>query len=483
MLGSAASTVAQEADDLYTHDLIVVGAGAGGLTAAGGCARLGLRVALIERGAMGGDCLNVGCVPSKALIAAAAQAHSLRSGARLGIGAVEPIVDFSAVRAHVQLAIATIAPVDSAEHMAALGCEVIAGDAVLTGRKTVAVGSRVLSAPRIVLAVGSRPLIPAIAGIATVPFLTNETVFALEELPTHLLIIGNGPIGVELAQAFRRLGALVTVVGPGPAMPKDDPEAVAVAITSLAADGVVFVADEVSAAQREGSGVKLTLSSGAQLSGSHLLIAAGRSFDFAGLGLDAAGVCHDNAGIGVDSRRRTSNPHIYAIGDCRPGPHFTHVSGYEGSNIVLEVGLGLPAKADYAALPWVTYVDPEVAQAGLTEAAARKRHGDKISIWREDFVDNDRAIAEGDTRGFVKLVRHGRRLVGATIVGAGAGDLILPAAMMVAGKSSLFGLASLIVPYPNRSEHLKKAAFASQDALVFNRLTRGWARLLARLRR
>ncbi len=432
---------------------------------------------------MGGDCLNTGCVPSKALIAAAAQAHALRSGAPLGVAAVEPIVDFAAVRAHVQRAIATIAPVDSAEHMTALGCEVVGGDAVLTGRTSVTVGGRVLSAPRIVLAVGSRPLVPSIAGIAEVPYLTNETVFALAELPAHLLIVGNGPIGVELAQAFRRLGARVTVVGPGPVMAKDDPDAAAVAIASLTADGVVFIADEVIAAECDDKGVALTLGSGARLNGSHVLLAAGRSFDFAGMGLAAAGVRHDEAGIGVDARRRTSNRRIYAIGDCRPGPHFTHVSGYEGSNIVLEVGLGLPAKVDYAALPWVTYVDPEVAQAGLTEAAARKRHGDTISVWREDFADNDRAIAEGDTRGFVKLVKHGRKLIGATVVGAGAGDLIMPAAMIIAGKASLFGIASLIVPYPNRSEHLKKAAFASQDALVFNRFTRGWAQVLARLRR
>ncbi|KAB7646617.1 FAD-binding protein [Polymorphobacter fuscus] len=468
---------------MYTHDLIVIGAGAGGLTAAGGCARLGLRVALIERSAMGGDCLNTGCVPSKALIAAAARAHALRSGAALGIAAVEPAVDFAAVHAHVHRAIAAIAPVDSAEHMTELGCEVIRGDAVLTGRAAVAVGDRKISAPRIVLAVGSRPQIPNIEGLADVPLLTNENVFALDTLPRHLLVVGNGPIGLELAQAFRRLGAEVTVAAPGGALPKDDAEAVAVALDSLANDGVNFIRGEVSHAASDATGVTLTLKGGETLSGSHVLLATGRSHDFAGLGLDAAGVQHDADGIVVDARRRTSNPRIYAIGDCRPGPHFTHVSGYEGANIVLEVGLGLPTKADYSALPWVTYTDPEVAQVGLTEVAARKRHGDTVRVWREDFADNDRAIAEGDTRGFVKLVKHGRKLVGATIVGAGAGDLILPAAMIVAGKSSLFGLASLIVPYPNRSENLKKAAFASQDALVFNRFTRGWAQLLARLRR
>jgi len=428
---------------------------------------------------MGGDCLNTGCVPSKALIAAAGRAHALRTGT-LGIGAVEPVVDFAAVHAHVHRAIATIAPVDSVEHMTELGCEVIAGDAVLTGRSSVTVGGRTLSAPRIVLAVGSRPRVPPIEGIEAIPYLTNETIFDLTELPAHLIVVGNGPIGVELAQAFRRLGSRVTVIAPGPAMAKDDPDAAAVAVASLKADGVTFVDGEVASAA---AGVTVRLKDGSSVSGSHLLLVTGRSFDFAGLGLAAAGVDHDEHGIAVDARRRTSNRRIYAIGDCRPGPHFTHVSGYEGGNMVLEIGFGLPSKADYRALPWVTYTDPEVAQVGLTEADARKRHGDGITVWREDFADNDRAITEGDTAGFVKLIAHGRRLVGATIVGAHAGDLILPAAMMVAGKASRFGVASLIVPYPNRAEHLKKAVFASQDALVFNRWTRGWAGLLARLRR
>ena len=429
---------------------------------------------------MGGDCLNTGCVPSKALIAAARRAHDLRTGAPLGIAAVEPTVDFAAVHAHVHRAIATIAPIDSVEHMTELGCEVIRGKGVLTGHSHVTIGDRNLSAPRIILAVGSRPLVPPIEGIEATPYLTNETIFDLTELPEHLVVVGNGPIGIELAQAFRRLGSRVTVIAPGPAMPKDDADAAAVAVAALKADGVAFVDGEVA---RVEPGVTVHLKNGIGVSGSHLLLATGRSFEFAELGLAAAGVDHDEHGIGVDARRRTSNPRIYAIGDCRPGPHFTHVSAYEGSNMVLEIGLGLAAIADYRALPWVTYTDPEVAQVGLTEAEARIRHGDRITVWREDFADNDRAIAEGDTTGFVKLIKHGRKVVGATIVGAHAGDLILPAAMMVVGKASLFGVASLIVPYPNRAEHLKKAAFASQDSLVFNRWTRGWARLLARLRR
>lgn len=466
----------------HSHDVIVIGAGAGGLTAAGGCAMLGLKVALIERGEMGGDCLNTGCVPSKALIAAAHRAHAMRHAGAYGIGAVDPAIDFAAVHAHVWRAIETIAPVDSQEHFEELGCEVIRAHATLTGPHHVEVDGRTLSAPRIVLAVGSKPFVPPIAGIDTVPFLTNETVFHLKQRPAHLVVLGGGPIGMEMAQSFRRLGAEVTLVSKGPPMAKDDPEAAAIAIASLKADGVTIIeGDAVGADAR--NGVTLMLAGGQTVTGSHLLIATGRTTDFTGLGLDAAGVRHDARGIVVDQRRRTTNKRIYAIGDCRPGPHFTHASGYEGSNAVLEIGLGLPAKADYRALPWVTYTDPEVAQVGMTEAEARKQFGSAVTVWRKDFEHNDRAICEGETTGFVKLVKRGGKLVGATIVGAHAGDMLMPYAMAIAGKKSTFGIASLIAPYPNRIEHVKAAAFASHEAQVFNGWTRRWARFVAGTRR
>jgi pyruvate/2-oxoglutarate dehydrogenase complex dihydrolipoamide dehydrogenase (E3) component len=467
----------------YSHDVIVIGAGAGGLTAAGGCAMLGLRVALIERGEMGGDCLNTGCVPSKALIAAAHRAHDVRTAGRFGIMADKPKVDFQAVYDHVHAVIAAIAPVDSQERFEALGCEVIRGHATLTGKTSVSVNGRTLSAPRIVLAVGSRPAVPPIPGIEAVPYLTNETIFELTACPDHLMILGGGPIGMEMAQSFRRLGALITVIDIVQPLAKDDPEAADIGIKALQDEGVTIVQGRATGISQSRAGIAVTLEDGNAIIGSHLLVATGRSVNFDGLDLEAAGVGYDRSGIVVDARRRTSNRRIYAIGDCRPGPAFTHASGYEGGNIVLEIGLGLPTRVDYRALPWVTYLDPEIAQIGLTEADARKRHGDTISIWREDFADNDRAIAEGATKGFVKLVKKGPKLLGATIVGRHAGDLLLPYAMAITGKKSTFGIASLIVPYPNRSEHLKKAAYASHEAMVFNRFTRGWAQLLARSRR
>lgn len=467
----------------YSHDVIVIGAGAGGLTAAGGCAMLGLRVALIELGEMGGDCLNTGCVPSKALIAAAHRAHDLNKPSALGIGSGGAQVDFRAVHDHVHTAIATIAPVDSQERFEGMGCEVIRGEAELTGRKTVRVNGRDLSAPRIVLATGSKPMIPPIPGLAEAPYLTNETLFDLVDCPKHLIILGGGPIGMEMAQAFRRLGADVTVIEKDRPLAGNDEEAIAIALAALAEDGVAIVTGEAEKVDATPSGISVSIKGGAIITGTHLLVATGRRFDPGSLALEAAGVSYDKSGIAVDARRRTSNKHIYAIGDCRPGPHFTHASGYEGSNLVVEIGLGVPTKADYRALPKVTYLDPEIAQIGMTEAEARKTFGDKVTVWKEPFADNDRAIAEGDRRGFVKLIKRGRKLVGATIVGAHSGDMIIAAAMAITGKASTFGIASLIMPYPNRIEHVKKAAFASDDALVFNKYTKAWAKFLARTRR
>lgn len=473
----------------HTHDVIVIGAGSAGLTAAGGCALFGLNAALVERGEMGGDCLNSGCVPSKALIAAAHRAHDLRTGADLGIANVVPQVDFKQVHAHIHGAIETISHDDSQERFEEMGVDVIRGEARFLDDKTLRVslnagGEKVISAPRIVIASGSRAFVPPIEGIGDVPYMTNETVWDLTELPGHLLVLGGGPIGMEMAHAFRRLGAQVTVATIGRPFPKDDDDAAEIVIQRIRDEGVVINEDaQAKSARMQDGKIVLTLQNGSELVGTHLLIATGREVNFDALHLKAAGVEHDRRGIKVDARRRTNKRHIYAIGDCRDGPRFTHSSGYEGGNVVLEIALGLPTKVDYRALPWVTYVDPELAQVGLTEKEARQMHGDAITVWREDFAHNDRAIAERSTEGFVKIVKRGSKVVGATIVGRHAGDMLLPFSMMIMGKKSTFGLASLIVPYPNRAEHLKAAAFASEESKVFNKYSRGWAKFLAGLRR
>ncbi len=467
----------------WTHDLIVIGAGAAGLTAAGGTARLGLQVALIERDRMGGECLNTGCVPSKALLAAARRAHLLRSGCAMGVTAGEASVDFAGVRRHVQAAIAAIAPHDSAERFRAWGVEVIHGQARFTGRNSVEVDGRRLAAPRIVVATGSRPAVPDIDGLQTVPYLTNETLFDLQELPRHLIILGAGAVGMEMAQAFRRLGSAVTVVEAGRPLARDDPDAAAVVLQQLAAEGVAIRGE--TQALRAGAvpeGIRVAVTPGEAVTGSHLLVTTGRRPALDGLGLEAAGVRTTEAGIAVDRRRRTSNPHIMAIGDCRDGPRLTHAAGYEGSLAVMNIALGLPARADYAAMPSVTYTDPELAQAGLTEAAAREQHG-RVQVRRVDFADNDRAITEGATAGFMKMVRTRGKLVGVTIVGAGVGELLLPWSLAMRGKASPWTISGATVAYPTRSEASKALGFTAYEALIFSRSARGWARSLAALRR
>jgi len=418
-----------------THDLIVIGAGAAGLTAAGGCARLGLRVALIERDRMGGECLNTGCVPSKALIAAARRAHAVREAA-MGVSAVEPRIDFTAVHAHMRGAIAAIAPHDSAERFEAWGVEVIRGEARFLDGRSVAVDARRLAAPRIVVAVGSRPAVPGVEGLSEVPYLTNETLFDLDALPRHLVVLGGGAVGLEMAQAFRRLGAAVTVLEAGNPLPRDDPEAAAVVLARLRAEGVVVRAQtRVAKTAVVTEGVRVEAEPGEPVTGSHLLVATGRVPALDGLGLDAAGVEAGRDGIRVDARRRTSNRRIYAIGDCREGPRLTHAAGYEGALVTREIALGVRAVADYRALPWVTYTEPNLAQVGLTEAAARERHDERrVEVQRQPFSENDRAIADGAASGFIKLVRVRGKVAGVTVVGAGRASSSCPGASPSAAR-------------------------------------------------
>ncbi len=472
----------------WTHDLVVIGAGAAGLTAAGGAARFGLRVALIERDRMGGECLNSGCVPSKALLAAARRAHLLRTGGTMGVAGSDVAVDYAGVRAHVQGAIAAIAPHDSPERFRAWGVEVIMGVARFTGRRTVEVaqgeaGDRTLRAPRIVIAAGSRPAVPDIEGLGSVPFLTNETLFDLPVLPRHLVIFGAGAVGLEMAQAFRRLGAAVTVIEAGQALARDDAEAAATVLRQLAAEGVALrTGTRISQVSAVPDGVRVEMSPGEAVTGSHLLLAVGRKPSLHGLGLDAAGVAAGVDGVTVDRRRRTSNSAVFAIGDCRAGPRLTHAAGYEGTVAAMNIALGLPAAADFAALPAVTYTDPELAQLGLTERAARERYG-RVRVDRVAFADNDRAVAEGETAGFLKVIRARGRVVGVTTVGAGAGELVLPWSLLMRGKASLWAVSGTVVAYPTRSEASKAAAFAAYEGLIFGRAARGWARTLAAARR
>ena len=467
-----------------THDVIVIGAGSAGLTAAGGCAMFGLKVALIEGAEMGGECLNTGCVPSKALIAAAVRAHIGKAAPALGVTLAPPQVDWAGVKAHIDHAIAAIAPHDSQDRFEAMGVEVIRTTARFIDPRAILAGNRKLRAPRIVIATGSRPAVPPIAGLDLVDYLTNETLFDLPELPAQLVILGGGAIGCEMAQAFCRLGSEVTVIEGDTPLGRDDPDAIALVTGALRDEGVTFaLGQQAQAVERGDSGITIRLENGTIVSGTHLLIATGRAANIDELSLDAAGIRHGKDGIEVDARRRTSARHIYAIGDCRSGPRFTHVAGYEGSQVALQIATGYPAKVDWAALPHCIYTTPELAQIGLTEAEARQKYGGTITVTRQDFSDNDRAVTEGDMRGFIKLVRRGTKLIGVTIVGNGAGELLLPWAQVITGKASSFALGSAIVAYPTRSEISKAAAFAVWEPKVFSSLPKRWAGLLAWMRR
>ena len=466
------------ADDRF--DVIVIGAGAAGLTAAGGCGLYGLRTALIERGRMGGECLNTGCVPSKALLAAAAAAQAVRDAGRFGISAGPPRVEFAAVRAHVRRAIEAIAPHDSAATMAGYGVETIAGEARFLSPYRLAVAGRVLSAPRIVIATGSRPSLPPIPGLAETPFLTNETLWDLDVLPEHLAIIGAGAVGVEMAQAFRRLGAAVTLIDAGAPLARSDSDAAAIVLAALRREGVDLRANTT--ITRIEPGPRLHVDRGAPIAASHILVAAGRTAIIDTLDLDRAGVTVGPDGIVIDDRCRTNVKHIYAIGDCRAGPLLTHVAGHEGAVVVQNIALGVPAQIERKRLPQAIYTQPELAQLGPTEAEARAG-GRRITTAIAPFAEDDRAIAEGDPAGFVKLVLARGRTVGVTIVGSGAGDLLLPWSQVLAGKASRFALSGAIVAYPTRSERSKQAAFASLQGLVFSPALKRWARLLASRRR
>lgn len=455
--------------DSNHYDLVVIGGGAAGLVTSGGAAQLGARTLLVERHRLGGECLYTGCVPSKALIAAAARR---KAGAE---------VTWADARAAIAGAITTIEPHDSPARFEAFGVEVLFGDAVFTGRSEISVGGRRITARRFVVATGSDAAIPPVPGLATLPCLTNDTIWDLNELPEHLVIIGGGVIGCELSQSFARLGARVTVVDMGSLLPNDDPDAVAVVRAQLLADGVTLREGvSIVGAAGDAGTVTLTLGDGSVVSGSHLLVAAGRKARTAGFGLDLAGVAVTPAGITVDKYLRTSNSKIFAIGDCRAGPRLTHAADQDARTVIQNALFPFRKATDYSALPAATYTDPELAQVGLTEAKARSAHGN-VQVLRHDFDHNDRAVAEGDLRGFVKIMAVGNRVVGITIVGAHAGELLALASFAVAGKLSLSDLANRTFAYPTLAEAIRFAAEIPGQAKLFTPFMRRLTRIFQSL--
>jgi len=446
-------------------DICVIGAGSGGLTVAAAAASLGVPVVLIERAKMGGDCLNYGCVPSKALIAAAGHAHRLTEGRALGIANVEPTIDFAGVAGHIQQAIAAIAPNDSKERFTALGVDVVSAEARFKDPRTVIAGDCEIRARRFVIATGSSPAIPPIPGIDDVPFLTNETVFGLEERLKHLIIIGGGPVGMELAQAHRRLGADVTVIEAATVLGKEDPELAARVKRSLTDEGIKIIehARVDGVVRHDGAGVRLHVQDGKGargIDGSHLLIAVGRRPNIEALGLEKAGVAYGAGGIQVSGKLRTTNRRVYAIGDVAGGPQFTHVANYHAGLVIRAILFRLPAIADHDLIPRVTFTDPELAQIGMTEEEARKKYA-HVKVLRSSFSENDRAQAEGHTDGFIKLVIDGRgRLLGVSIIGRGAGEMMHFWSLALSQRMTVRDIARYVAPYPTLGEIGKRAALS-----------------------
>ncbi|MDH3660529.1 MAG: FAD-dependent oxidoreductase [Alphaproteobacteria bacterium] len=466
-------------------DLCIIGGGSGGLALAAGAAQMGAVTVLVEAGKMGGDCLNYGCVPSKAMISAGHAGHVIRHADRFGVNGHEPEVDFKGVHAHVHGVIGAIAPHDSVERFEGLGVTVLKEHARFLSAEEIEAGATRVKARRFAVATGSSPVVPPIPGLADVPHDTNETIFDNQVAPSHLIVIGGGPIGAELAQAHRRLGAEVTIVDMGPILPKDDPEMTAVVRAKLEADGVVLKERvKVQKIEAAGNGVAVIIEeddgASQRLEGSNILVATGRAANVEGLNLEAAGVDYDRRGIKIDRRLRTSNKKIYALGDVTGGYQFTHVAGYHAGIVIQNALFRLPAKVDYKALPWVTYTDPELAHVGLTEAEVDEK-GLTASVLRWSFEENDRAQTERRTNGGIKVMVGKRgKVLGATIVGAHAGELILPWVLAINQGIKIKAMASVIAPYPTLSEVSKRAAGSYFTPKLFSDRTRWLVRFLSR---
>ena len=450
-------------------DLCIIGGGSGGLSVAAGAVQMGADVVLLEGHKMGGDCLNYGCVPSKALLAAGKHAHWMTSGQEFGITPAAPKVDFAATKRHVASVIKGIEPHDSVERFEGLGVKVISEYGAFISPNEVKAGDTIIKARRFVIATGSSPFVPPIPGLENVPYDTNETIFQNMDRPEHLIVIGGGPIGLEMAQAHRRLGSKVTVLEGFKALGKDDPEIAAIALERLRAEGIEIVEGALASEIVGKSGdITVKTKDGPDYKGTHLLMAVGRKTNIDKLNLEAAGIETTRTGVKVDASLKTTNRKVYAIGDAAGGLQFTHVAGYHAGVIIKSALFGMPSKATERHIPWATYTDPEIAQVGLTEAAAKEIHGDKVEVVRFEYKDNDRARAELATTGLIKVMVLKGRPVGVSIVGYQAGELINLWAMAIANNLKMSAVAAMVAPYPTIGEINKRAAGAYFGPKLFN---------------
>ena len=455
------------------YDLVAIGGGSAGLTVGKYGPKLGAKVAIVEADRLGGDCTWTGCVPSKALIASARAAHHARHTADLGLPAAQfdgPIDLASIVDRIVALQEQIYRDVDHPDLLRAAGCDVIEGRARFVGPHTIEVDGRRIDARYFCIATGSSPAIPPIDGLDEVDYLTNYTVFQIRELPPRLLIVGGGPIGLELGQAFARLGSDVVIAEAlSRVLTKEEPEVSDLIAACLRGEGIEIQTDTCVQSVRREDGEIRALFSHHDDAQEHrfdaILLASGRTPNIDDLGLEAAGIDYGPNGITVDGTLRTSNDSVFAVGDVTSGLNFTHAAAYEASLVLRNALFPRPVTADYSAIPWATFTDPEVSHVGLTEAEARSTYGSRVQVYRQDFADIDRARLDGDPHGFLKLItRDGDRIVGAHIIGPGAGELIHEYALAMQAGLPTSSIADTVHAYPTLSEINRFAALQSHDA-------------------
>ncbi len=473
----------------YDYDIGIIGGGSAGLTIAAGAAQLGAKTLLIEKEKeLGGDCLHFGCVPSKTLIRTARIYHQMKNAKAYGLPEADvPPVDFARVADRIRSVIGAIQRHDSSERFCGLGARVEFGTPVFVDEHAVSLDGLPRSATSWVIATGSSATVPPVPGLDRTPFLTNREIFSLERLPASMVIIGGGPVGVEMGQAFNRLGTAVTIVEMGAAiLPKEDADMAGAVMETLRVEGVRFLLGAaVLRATDLGTAREITVRIGETvetLRAEAILVAAGREPNLRGMGLDGIGVEFDRRGLRLDDRLRTTQKHIWGAGDVTGTYPFTHAAGYEGGVVVANAVFRLPRKVDYTFLPWCTYTDPELASIGLNEKAAREA-GIRYSLWVEDFRGNDRGLAEGEAAGKIKMLLDEReKPVGVQILGPRAGDLLAEWVAVFNGRTGLSTLASAVHPYPTLAEINKRVAGAFLSTKIFSEPVKKGLKLFFNLR-
>jgi pyruvate/2-oxoglutarate dehydrogenase complex dihydrolipoamide dehydrogenase (E3) component len=465
----------------HEYDLVIIGAGSGGLTAAGFAAQLGAKVALVEKHKIGGDCTWTGCVPSKALLKAAKVAHEVRTASHYGIIANPPAADMARVRDYVQAAIQQVYRFETPEELQREGIDVIMGAARFLDSKTITTGDGAIRSKRFLLTTGARPRIPSLAGLSEVPYITYEQIFDNDRLPRDMIVIGGGPIGMEMAQAYQRLGAQVTVVAES-LLPKEEPEVREVMQRVLESEGMRFLWGRAKSARRSNDAIVVSSDRG-EARGDLLLVASGRAPTVAGLDLEKAGVNYSDRGVPVDEQLRTNIKNIYAAGDVVGGYQFTHFAGWQAFQAVRNALLPGSSSGLTDLVPWVTFTDPEVAHIGLTEEQARAKFGANVQVRRWEMDHADRAVCENDMNGFIKvIVNNSGAILGATIVNGRAGETITEFIVAIKQKMKVADLAGAIHAYPTYSTPVQQLAaeMAIENTLsgTTGKLIRGVSKLI-----